>query len=91
MHSNAIVAQHGIVEWPWKFVQTYYPYDRHELYNLDNDPGERRNLIGEEIPVLDRLRRDLDGWVERQLLYYSDEEIYLNFAPPGSRPAAERE
>jgi arylsulfatase A-like enzyme/Tfp pilus assembly protein PilF len=41
----------------WKYVHAPRP----ELYDLQSDPGETRNLIDEHRPVADRLRGDLEG------------------------------
>lgn len=82
MHTNAIVKQNGIVMWPWKLLHTYYPYERLELYNLENDPGEHRNLSAREIGTTDRLSGALDLWIRRQLLYYSDPAYFTRYDPP---------
>jgi choline-sulfatase len=56
----------------WKYVHRY-PYGPDELYDLVNDPGEDRNLIGEpdqqERAVA--LKRDLEAWFVR----YTDPDL----------------
>lgn len=82
MHTNAAVKQHGVVEWPWKLLHTYYPYERLELYQLESDPAERRNLLRAESQRAEDLRRLLDSWVAQQLLYYGDSATSRLYAPP---------
>jgi arylsulfatase A-like enzyme len=56
----------ALVSGGWKLV--YVPRAHgieYELYDLENDPGERRNLIGERDPG--ELRRKLDAWVAADL------------------------
>ena len=52
----------------WKLVRDSRP-GNDELYNLVADPGEHHNLIGNpsaaEAQALERLDRDLIGWMER--------------------------
>lgn len=36
---------HGLVGEQWKYVRYHGLWDRHELYDLESDPHERRNLI----------------------------------------------
>lgn len=82
MHTNAAVKQHGLVEWPWKLLHTYYPYDRQELYDLETDPKERRDLIAAEPARARALGQTLDAWIAEQLLYYGDAKVYGRYAPP---------
>jgi len=60
----------------WKYVHRY-PYGPHELYDLVNDPGERRNLVddGSRSPLVAELRSRLVRWFER----------YVNPALDGAR------
>jgi arylsulfatase A-like enzyme len=55
----------------WKYVHRY-PYGPHELYDLENDPGETRNLIDEpeHQALTTRLQGDLESWFAR----YADPE-----------------
>jgi choline-sulfatase len=50
----------------WKYVHRY-PYGPHELYDLLNDPGEERNLYGEEgaADTAAALKAELDEWFAR--------------------------
>jgi arylsulfatase A-like enzyme len=50
----------------WKYVHRY-PYGPHELYNLAEDPGERRNLVREAAhrERVVELRGRLDSWFVR--------------------------
>ncbi len=36
---------------------------RWELYDLEKDPGERRDLVEENREIAARLRRDLEAWL----------------------------
>jgi hypothetical protein len=41
---------------------------RHELYDLERDPMECRNISGEEPALVDQLRASLDAWREESPL-----------------------
>jgi len=47
----------------WKYIHRY-PYGPHELYDLEHDPGERRNIIEDSRyhPILTALRASLHEW-----------------------------
>jgi arylsulfatase A-like enzyme len=55
---------------------------RESLFDLDSDPGERRNLIGVEIDRAGLLHLLLNTWRMRQLSYYHFPSYYENFYPP---------
>jgi arylsulfatase A-like enzyme len=82
LHSNAIVQQDGIIDWPWKLLVNYQPAKEAELYNLEIDPLERRNLINsyedKAVLLLDKLTK----WRNTQIAYYTNPQYYLNFEPP---------
>ncbi len=82
MHTNAIVQQNGMVRWPWKILKSSYPFKQVELYNLEQDPGETRNLAITEAAKTRRLSEELDLWVNRHLLYYSAPKYYNVYNPP---------
>ena len=53
----------------WKYVHRY-PYGPHELYDLVNDPGERKNLIDDKSQNsrIDDMRQQMGAWFERYVL-----------------------
>jgi len=69
----AIVAQAGNVRYTlrtrkWKLIRTHRP-DRIRLFDLENDPAERRNLKNKEPRVRDRMLETLEQWKrERRVL-----------------------
>lgn len=50
----------------WKYIHRY-PYGYHELYDLENDPGEERNLYGDPryAGKVAEMRRRMEGWFEQ--------------------------
>lgn len=46
----------AVVAWPWKAIFHLAPEGPPELYRLDRDPGERRNLAEGQAEVVARLR-----------------------------------
>lgn len=56
----------------WKYVHRY-PYGPHELYDLDEDPGEERNRYGQAgfESVTAQLKGELDEWFAR----YADPRV----------------
>jgi arylsulfatase A-like enzyme len=63
---------------PYKFIQT--SNGRHELYNLDDDPGELRNLIQERPQLASRLATDLHAYLD------SLQEVAAARGSPASGP-----
>jgi arylsulfatase A len=57
MPSGAV--RHG----DWKLIR-FYDDDRNELYNLRDDPSERRDLARREPERAAALRAELDGWLK---------------------------
>jgi len=82
MHTNAIVKQNGVVDWPWKLLHTYYPSERMELYDLEQDSSESNDLSAVRPDMVKRLEERLSSWVVEQVVYYSDPVYYTNLAPP---------
>ena len=67
---NVVYAEYGMVrmvrtEW-WKYVRRY-PNGPDELYNLQKDPRERKNLVSEADMVerVQELRKKLEEWFRR--------------------------
>jgi arylsulfatase A-like enzyme len=47
---------------PWKLIH-YWEDGRDELYNLQDDPGERTDVAADRAEVAAALREDLDAWL----------------------------
>jgi arylsulfatase A-like enzyme len=79
---------------------------RYQLFDLDQDPGERDDLLARpfapELPMIDQLREELQGWAEAvkveslqaEEVSLSDRErmelAALGYLQPGANPARER-
>ncbi|GIN72531.1 arylsulfatase A family protein [Bacillus sp. J14TS2] len=53
----------------WKYIHRY-PYGPHELYHLEEDPGERENLV--ENPSYEDILIDMKGKLEKWFVEYVD-------------------
>lgn len=82
LHSNAIVQQDGIIDWPWKLLVNYQPAKEAELYNLEIDPFEKRNFFDSYEKEANELYNKLMNWRNSQLIYYKNPEYYLVYEPP---------
>ena len=53
----------------WKYVHRY-PYGPHELYDLVNDSGERKNLIDDKShnALIKDMRRQMGAWFEQYVI-----------------------
>ena len=49
---------------PWKLLK-FYETSHVELYNLDEDIGEQYDLAHQRPEVRDRLRNELEGWLDK--------------------------
>ena len=53
----------------WKFIYNYDPNNKdkcsYELYNLKDDPGEKRNLIDDMPDVANQLKDKLHNWIKK--------------------------
>ena len=56
----------------WKYIHRY-PYGKHELYHLVEDPGEEHNLYGQ--PEYETKVLELRGKLEKWFLRYADPEL----------------
>lgn len=56
----------------WKYIHRY-PYGPHELYHLENDPGEKENLISR--PEYREIRRELLHQLQRWYMKYADPAV----------------
>ncbi len=80
--ANALVWQIGVVRWPWKLLVETFPKNQLELYKLDSDPAERRNLSATMPAETERLRNALEEWRSCQIDYYDSAPLYKSFDPP---------
>jgi len=57
----------------WKYTHRY-PFGQNELYDLVDDPGERRNLVDDESKanIVTELRHRLSKWFARYVQYEMD-------------------
>ena len=46
---------------PWKLIEIFDP-EGVELYNLDDDLSETKNLVAEKTDLVRELRRELEAW-----------------------------
>jgi len=64
-------AARGIRTAHWKYIRTLdhgiYPGPPTELYDLDADPAEQRNVVAEYPEVAARLEHQLDDWLAERL------------------------
>ncbi|KFA87183.1 hypothetical protein Q664_49555 [Archangium violaceum Cb vi76] len=60
----------GVVCWPWKLTLDRSSH-HYELYNLEEDPGEVRDLYSPEAPIPAALLQVLTAQLEAQLAYHS--------------------
>jgi len=51
----------GLIDGDWKFIQA----PRSELYNIEEDPGEDRNLIAENAGIASSLGKKLKAFIEK--------------------------
>ena len=52
---------------PWKLIKCFHPQvgDTHELFNLNDDPAEERNLFHGRAEVVVPLREKLNAWIAK--------------------------
>jgi arylsulfatase A-like enzyme len=82
MTVNALVRENSVVRWPWKFMSRTFPVVEHELYDLQNDPEERRNLVRSNPEVATQLAGAVAAWRTCQISYYNDSQAYSRLQPP---------
>jgi len=66
----------------WKYV--YSPHDADELYDLENDPGELKNLVEDRscAAVLSEMKARLLGWNDATADMFQWQWVRWNFPPP---------
>lgn len=87
MHTNAIVIQDGIINWPWKLLLTLFPFNGVELYNLQEDPDENDNLAFTSNAITEDLKNRLHAWRCLQLQFYQNPNKFpISYYPPKYQP-----
>lgn len=79
---NAQTRGNAVVQWPWKLMRSSFPEQVVELYNLESDPKETRNLVRDEPAVASRLAAQLAEYRTCQLSFYGDRAAYTRLQPP---------
>ena len=82
VHNNSFVWQDGIVEWPWKLLKTYHPFNERIMFNLENDPEEFNDVVSIYQDKANELENMIDFWHSAQLEYYQKPEYYIKYNPP---------
>jgi len=72
MHHGATTHMRGYRTPNWKLMRDFASPGRAELYDLQNDPDERTNLIESDDPVHVRVRRELDAKIFKQIQALND-------------------
>ena len=62
-HGSGWTPGRALRKGPWKMVY-FFEEDRYELYHLENDPGEKNDLAGQEETKLEELKNMLEEWVK---------------------------
>ncbi len=78
---QGLVEQDGVLAGDWKLIVDH-DRGRRALYSLAQDPSERTDLAPSQPAIVDRLSRELTGFLERQLSYYRQEAWEQGFYPP---------
>ena len=71
-----------VVQWPWKLMNRTFPQQLTEVYNLESDPKETRNVVHDESAIAVQLTATLNEWRTCQLSYYGDRNAYTTLQPP---------
>jgi len=85
MTVNALTREDAVLRWPWKLIKRSFPRVSTELYNLEEDPGEKHNRFGEPSSVAARLSWDLATYRDCQLGYYADPRAWSALQAPRYR------
>jgi arylsulfatase A-like enzyme/HEAT repeat protein len=60
---SAVLTKRMALRWPHKLIADLR-FGLYELYDLENDPAERRNLAGDRPELLTELRGHVYGWLD---------------------------
>ncbi len=79
---NGLTRGNAVVQWPWKLMTQSFPKRDVELYNIESDPKEMRNLLRDEPEIARQLAATLGEWRTCQISYYADRDAYTKLQPP---------
>ncbi len=79
---NGLTRGNAVVRWPWKLMSRTFPEQTIELYNLEADPREMRNLVRDEPETATGLEAELAEWRMCQVSYYANRSAYTRLQPP---------
>ncbi|MBN1380397.1 MAG: sulfatase-like hydrolase/transferase [Deltaproteobacteria bacterium] len=82
MYVNAIYTQLAVLNWPYKYMLTIHPQKNVELYDLDQDPQEKNNIIEKNQVIADILNKKLKEFVSAQIRYYGYPLYSQKYCPP---------
>jgi len=64
-------AKRTIIKNKWKLIKTYdetfWPVPKVELYNLEKDPKETKNLASDEVELVNSMELEMMRWLEKNL------------------------
>lgn len=63
-HGSGWTPGRALRKGPWKLVY-FFEEDRHELYQIEQDPEEKIDLASQEGAKLDELKQLLNDWVQK--------------------------
>jgi len=73
--------QYAVVRGRYKLIDDRYR-ERHHLYDLETDPGERRDIAHLRPALSKELSRRLDTWLMSHVRYYTDADLMREEYPP---------
>ncbi len=82
MHHGATTHMRGYRTAKWKLVRDFQDHNRDELYNLEKDPTEKRNLIDDPNPEVRAVIKAMDALILAEMRGADDPALRL---PPDQR------
>jgi arylsulfatase A-like enzyme len=76
-----LTRQYALVKDDWKLIVDVNR-QRHFLYDLADDPGERHDVLADNPQLGNELLQELQAWIGLQLTYYEDASLYGRYYPP---------
>ncbi len=69
MTGQGVVHMNAVVRYPWKYIA--YKDGRRMLFNLEEDPKEKQNIVDQEADISALLDQRLNQFLEQQISYYN--------------------